>query len=351
MAAKTPMPFMPPRQTVAITATGRHTPSQVLDNAELVRRYGLTVDDDWIVERTGIHSRHWLQPDETTSDLAVGAAQACLRQAGLAASDIDRLILATISPDMPSPATATVVARKLGARCMAFDVSAACSGFLYGLELAAGAIQMGARRVLVIAADARSRFLNPKDHRSMVLFADGAGCALVEPVAGDEPGAGERQGRGAAGLLSVVCGAQGLPNMGAHIPAGGAQRPASFETVAAGEHFLRVDSKKEIFELYMRCVREVSQQALDQAGLGLGDIDHFLTHQGNGRLVEMTAEAMGWPAHKVINEVANHGNTAGASIPIVLDEARRAGRIRPGERVLLSAAGAGVTFAAAVHRF
>jgi 3-oxoacyl-(acyl-carrier-protein) synthase III len=325
-------------QAVAITATGRHTPSWVMTNQELVERYGLTVDDEWIFGRTGIRSRHWLQPEETTSDLAVKAAQACLDQAGLKPTDIDRIILATISPDRPSPSTATVVARKLGARCMAFDLSAACSGFLYGLDLAAGSIQMGARRVLVIGADARSRFLNPKDHRSMVLFADGAGCALVEPVA-------------EGGLLSVVCNAQGQDNVGAFIPAGGAQKPASAETVAAGEHFLRVDPKNEIFEQYMRFVREVSQQALDKAGLTLDQIDHVVTHQGNGKLVHLTAEAMGIPPHKVVDEVMHHGNTAGASIPIVLDEIRRAGRIKPGSRVLFNAAGAGVTFAAAVHQF
>lgn len=325
-------------QAVAITATGRYTPSQVLTNQELVQRYQLTVDDAWIFGRTGIRSRHWLQAGETTSDLAVRAAESCLAQAGLAPTDIDRIILATISPDMPSPSTATVVARKLGARCMAFDVSAACSGFLYGLDLAAGAIQMGARRVLVIGADARSRFLNPKDHRSMVLFADGAGCALVEPVA-------------SGGLLSVVCNAEGQDSVGAHIPAGGAQRPASAETVAAGEHYLRVDPKADIFEKYLRLTQEVALQALDKAGLTLDDIDHFITHQGNGKLVQLTAEAMGLPAHKVVDEVMHHGNTAGASIPIVLDEIRRAGRIKPGAKVLLNSAGAGVTFAAAVHQF
>ena len=325
-------------QAVAITATGRSTPSWVMDNRELVGRYGLSVDDEWIFSRTGIRSRHWLPQGETTSDLAVRAAHACLDQAGLKATDIDRIILATISPDRPSPSTATAVARKLGARCMAFDISAACSGFIYGLDLAAGAIQMGARRVLVIGADARSRFLNPKDHRSMVLFADGAGCALVEPV---------REG----GLLSVVCNAQGQDNVGAFVPAGGAAKPASRETVEAGEHYLRVDPKNEIFEQYMRFVSEVSSQALDRAGVTLAQIDHMVTHQGNGRLVRMTAEAMGVPSHKVIDEVMHHGNTAGASIPIVLDEVRRAGRVKPGDTVLFNAAGAGVTFAAAVHRF
>lgn len=325
-------------QPVAITATGRCTPEGVMDNDTLVARYGFTVDDAWIQSRTGIRSRHWLLPGQTTSDLAVGAAQACMAQAGVQPHEIDRLIVATISPDMPTPSTATIVARKLGLRCMAFDVSAACSGWVYGLELAAGAIQMGARRVLVIGADARSRFLNPKDHRSMVLFADGAGCALVEPVA-------------EGGLLSIVCNAQGQDMVGAHIPAGGAQLPTSADTVAQGLHHLRVDAKLDIFDSFIRFAQEACQQALDKAGLTLDDIDFFITHQGNGKLVELAAEALGIPPHKVINEVAHHGNTAAASVPIVLDEVRRAGRIPPGSTVLINAVGAGVTFAAAVHRF
>lgn len=325
-------------QSVAITSTGSYTPTRVLRNDELVSQYGLKVDDAWIFSRTGIRSRHWLEAGQTTSDMAVQAAQRCLDKAGVKPSELDRLIVATISPDLPSPSTATIVARKLGARCMAFDVSAACSGYLYGLELAAGAIQMGAKKVLVIGADARSRFLNQTDHRSMVLFADGAGCALVEPVA-------------RPGLLSIVCNAQGQENMGAYIPAGGAQRPASAETVAAGEHFLRVDPKAEIFQMFVAFAQEVCQQALDRAGLRVQDIDLFLTHQGNGPLIHMAAQAMGFAPEVVVDEVAHHGNTAGASVAIVLDEIIRSGRVKPGSKVLLNAVGAGITFAAAVHQF
>jgi 3-oxoacyl-[acyl-carrier-protein] synthase III len=325
-------------QPIAITSTGSYTPDQVLTNDELVQRFGLTVDHDWIVSRTGIHSRHWLMLGETTSDLAVRAAQRCLARANVSPQDIDRLIVATISPDMPSPSTATIVARKLGMRCMAFDVSAACSGYLYGLEIAAGAIQMGARKVLVIGADARSRYLNPKDHRSMVLFADGAGCALVEPS--QQPG-----------LLSIVCGSQGQEQMGAYILAGGAQRPTTLETVMAGEHYLQVDPKTDIFRMFVSHVSDVCQQALSRAGLTIADVDVFLTHQGNGPLIHLVAEAMGVAPEAVVNEVANHGNTAGASVAIVLDELIRSARIKPGSTVLLSAVGAGLTFAAAVHRF
>lgn len=327
------------QQAVSITATGSYTPTQVMDNHQLVARFGLTVDDAWIVSRTGIRSRHWLQPGETTSDMAVIAAQRCLDQAGISASQVDRIIMATISPDLPSPSTATIVARKLGARCMAFDISAACSGFMYGLDLAAASIQTGARRVLVIGADARSRYVNPKDHRSTVLFADGAGCALVEPST-TKPG-----------FLSMVCGAEGIERMGAYIPAGGAQLPASFETVAAGQHYLHIEPKTDIFELFLRFTLESCHQALDRAGLTVPDIDIFITHQGNANLVQMAAKELGFAPEAVVDEVAHHGNTAGASVAIALDETLRSGRIKPGSKVLLAAVGAGCTFAAAVHQF
>ncbi len=172
----------------------------------------------------------------------------------------------------------------------------------------------------------------------MVLFADGAGCALIEPV---------QQG----GLLSIVCNAQGQESMGAYIPAGGAQRPASADTVANGEHYLRVDPKANIFQQYVEFAVEISRQAMAKAGVGVKDIDHFITHQGNGPLVQLAAEALGFAPQQVVNEVMHHGNTAGASVAIVLDELRRAGRIQPGQKVLLNTVGAGVTFAAAVHQF
>lgn len=329
----------PSLPVAAITATGSCLPTQVLDNETLVRRFNLQVDADWIVHRTGIQTRHWLEPHETTSDIAVRAAQRCLEQAGVQAGELDRIIMATISPDMPSPSTATVVARKLGAQCMAFDVSAACAGFLYGLDLAAGSIATGARRVLVIGADARSRFVNPADHRGVVLFADGAACALVEPA---------QEGRG---FRSIACDALGQEMMGAYIPAGGAQRPASAQTVANGEHYLHIDGRNEIFELFVQHTRTICHRALERAGVALSDIDVFITHQGNARLVEAVAQDLGLRPQVVVNDVHRHGNTAGASVAIALDEARASGRIRPGSLALLTAVGAGVTFAAAVHQF
>jgi 3-oxoacyl-[acyl-carrier-protein] synthase-3 len=310
----------------------------VIDNDALLQRFRLSIDADWIVSRTGIRSRHWMAADQTTSDMCVEAARQILQRAEITARDVDRIILATISPDLPSPSTATIVARKLGASCPAFDISAACAGFLYGLDLGIASIRGGAGRVLVLGADARSRFLDPTDHRSIVLFADGAAGVLLE--GSDRPG-----------FLSIYLGAEGRERPGAYIPAGGAARPATHHTVDARQHFLKVDGRKEIFELFLHFTRKACTQALEAAGLTLEDIDLFITHQGNARLVEAVLEDLGIPAAKAVNNVAYHGNTAGASVPIALAESIEQGRIKHGTRVLLTAVGAGYTFGAAVYSF
>lgn len=322
----------------AIRAWGKYTPSQVLTNAALIERFGLTIDPEWIESRTGIQSRHWLAEGETTSDMAVAAARVILERAQVDARDLDRIVLATISPDHPSPSTATIVARKLGARCAAFDISAACAGFVYGLDLGAASIARGEKRVLVLAADARSRFIDPTDVRSIVLFADGAAGVLLEPSV--EPG-----------LIAIALGAEGRENMGAHIPAGGAKRPASRETVEAREHFLRVDGRQEIFDLFVRFTREIVETVLAKAGTKLDDIDLFITHQGNALMVQAVLDDLGIPADRAVNDVAHHGNTSGATVPIALAEALDSGRIHAGSKVLLTAVGAGYTFGAAVHQF
>lgn len=322
----------------AIRAWGKHTPSQVLTNAQLIERFGLTVDSEWIESRTGIRSRHWLADGETTSDMAVAAARQILERAQVDARDLDRIVLATISPDHPSPSTATIVARKLGARCAAFDLSAACAGFLYALDSGAASIARGEQRVLVLAADARSRYVDPTDVRSIVLFADGAAGVLLEPAA--KPG-----------LVAVHVGAEGRESMGAHVPAGGAKRPASRATVDAREHFLRVDSRAEIFDLFVRFTREACTAVLARARLSLGDIDLFITHQGNALMVQAVLDDLGLPPERAVKDVAHHGNTSGATVPIALAEALDSGRIRAGSRVLLTAVGAGYTFGAAVHQF
>lgn len=323
---------------VRITATGSAVPSWTLDNEELVRRFNLSVPPEWIEAQTGIRQRHWLEPGETTSDLCVRAAERILEARDLAPRDLDRIVLATVSPDMPSPSTATIVQRKLGARCPAYDLSAACAGFLYGLDLGAASVRGGEECVLVIAADARSRFVDTRDHRGTVLFADGAAGALLEPS--DEPG-----------LLSVALGAEGRERPGAYVPAGGAELPTSAETVATGKHFIHVDGKREIFDLFVGYILEACGMALERAAISLDDIDLLITHQGNANLTHEIGEALGLPETKVVDCIATHGNTSGASVPIALDESLAAGRIAPGDTVLLASVGAGYTFGAAVHRF
>jgi 3-oxoacyl-[acyl-carrier-protein] synthase-3 len=324
--------------SVSIRACGAYTPPQVIHNEELIERFELPIDAHWIESRTGIKSRHWMDASQTTSDLAVEAARCILARAEIGPEDLDRIVLATTSPDHPSPSTASIVARKLGARCAAFDVSAACAGFLYALDLGASSVLKGDRRVLVLAADARSRFVDPRDVRSMVLFADGAAGVLLVPA--DAPG-----------LWASWLGAEGHEKMGAHIPAGGACRPASHATVEAGEHFLQVGNRAEIFELSVRFTREACGQALDQARMTMDDIDLFIPHQGNGHMVRAVLYDLGIDHERAVDNVENHGNTSGATVPIALAEAFDAGRIRPGAKVLMTAVGAGYTFGAAIHQF
>jgi len=322
---------------VQILGIGHSTPTQVLTNEELIARFGLEVDADWIEERTGIQDRHWLEDGQTTSDLATAAAELALERAGVLPSQVERIVLATISPDHPSPSTATIVARKLGARCAAFDLSAACAGFLYGLELGAMSVNGGARNVLVIAADARSRFIDKHDPRSAVLFADGAAAVLLGP--GDQPG-----------LLAIHLGAEGRERMGAHMPAGGAAMPTTAATVEAGLHFLVVDGKREIFDLFVAYTREACDAVLARAGIAMGDVDLFITHQGNARMVELTVEALGVDPARAMNNIAHHGNTSSATVPIALSEAIAAGRLTSGQTALLTSVGAGYTFGAALYR-
>jgi len=323
---------------VSIRACGAYTPPQILHNEELIRRFDLPIDSQWIESRTGIKSRHWMEDGQTTSDLAVEAARRILERAEVAPRDLDRIVLATTSPDHPSPATATIVARKLGARCAAFDMSAACAGFIYALDAGANSVLQGDEHVLVLAADARSRFVDPRDVRSMVLFADGAAGVLLVPA--------EKPWLHACWLV-----AEGRENMGAHIPAGGARKPASHATVEAREHYLQIGNRAEIFELSVRFTREACERALAQAALTMDDIDLFITHQGNAHMVRAVHYDLGIDHERAVDNVEHHGNTSGATVPIALAEAVDAGRIRAGSKVLLTAVGAGYTFGAAIHQF
>ncbi|MCB9684419.1 MAG: ketoacyl-ACP synthase III [Alphaproteobacteria bacterium] len=323
---------------VAITGIGAAIPEERIDNPTLIERYGLTVTPEWIERNTGIRSRHWLAEGQTTSDLAAEAALAALRDAGLAPTDIDRLVLATVSPDMPTPPTSTRVLRKIGARCAAYDLAATCTGFLYALDAGAGALRNGARRVLVVCAEARSRFIDKTDHRASVLFSDGAAAVVLERS--EEPG-----------VIGVHLLAEGMEMLGAYVPAGGAALPTSPDTLAERLHHLRVDGRREIFDHFLRLVEESVEGVLATSGVSLDQVDLLVPHQGNARLTEAIAHRLGVPWERTLDRIAEHGNVSGASIPLALHDAVRDGTVRPGQLLLLTAVGAGATAGAALVRW
>ena len=321
-----------------ITGWGMYAPPRVMTNDELAR----TVDtsDEWIVSRTGIRERRIAGDDETTTTLSARAARDALAVAGLDPSELDLVIVATCTPDYPLPATAVLVATELGAtRASGFDVQAACSGFLYGMATAHGFIAGGMyRNVLVIGVEILSRFIDWTDRSTCVLFGDGAGAVVLQ--ASDEPG-------GALGfdLFSDGTGCEGII-----IPAGGSARPASRDTVEGRQHFIRMLGS-EVYKYATRQMGESAAAALRNAGLGVDDVDHFVFHQANIRIINSVQRQFGIPEEKTYVNIDRYGNTSAASVPMALVEAVAEGRIRPGDRVLMVAFGAGYTAGAALWQW
>ena len=323
--------------TAVITGLGVSVPSTVVSNAEMAQ--GLDTDDAWIRSRTGIVQRHIAGPETATTDLATDAAARALKSSG--AGEADAVVLATMTPDQPCPGSAPQVASRLGlSSAMAFDVNAACSGFLYGLMVSSGLVAAGvAQRVVLIGADIMSRTVDPGDRNTAVLFGDGAGAVVIEAGAPDAHGAlgpFDVGGNGdLAGLLTI--------------PAGGSRRPTTPQTVAAGEHTLRMDGK----EVYRQAVTHMTQscrRVLERAQLRVGAIDHFVAHQANARILGAVADRLGVePDRRVIN-VDRYGNTTAASIPLALADLASAGA-QPGALVLLTAFGAGLSWGAALLRW
>ncbi|MEQ1503856.1 MAG: ketoacyl-ACP synthase III, partial [Myxococcota bacterium] len=289
-----------------IIGYGAAVPSWVLTNADVVARTGIDWSPDDIERKTGIRSRHWLEPDRSTSDLAADAGARILADAGVAPAEVDALVLCTMTPDHPSPATAPTVARKLGIRGMAFDLHATCAGFLYGLEVGAGLVRSGRSRVLVLAAEVRSRSIDPTDPRTVVLFSDAAAGVVLG--AGDGPGT----------LRSVWTGSEGRENVGVMIPAGGTVRPIDAAALAAGDHYVKVESKRFIFDTYLEFHREAVDRALAAAAVPLDAIALFVTHQGNANLVVACGRELGLAPERVWNNIAVHGNSSGSTLPLAL---------------------------------
>jgi len=319
-----------------ITGTGSHLPGQRLTNADLAERLakdGVETSDDWIVERTGIRARHFASTGEGSSDLATAAAQQALQAAGRSAQDIDLLIVATSTPDMVFPSTATMVLHKLGAAgAPAFDVQAVCSGFIYALTIADAMIRAGsARCALVIGAEVFSRILDFRDRTTCVLFGDGAGAVVLE--ASDTPGILATDIHADGRHRDILC----VPG---HVSGG----------QVLGDPVLKMDGQA-VFKLAVGVLEETARASLARAGLETSDIDWLIPHQANIRIMQGTARKLRLPAEKVVVTVDQHGNTSAASIPLALDTAVRDGRIQRGQRLLLEGVGGGFTWGSALLVF
>jgi 3-oxoacyl-[acyl-carrier-protein] synthase-3 len=330
------------RDTIAprtrILGTGRYTPTQIVTNADLERRFDTS--DAWIREHTGIERRRVAPLGEVTSDLAVAASRAAIEAAGLTVADLDMIIVATTSGDTPMPATAVHVQQKLGADLIpSFDVAASGAGFLYALTIADQFIAAQTlKTILVVGADMLSRLADPADRMAAALYGDGAGAVVVGPAAGD--------GRG---ILSSKIQADGALASLLEVAGGGSAEPMTPERLAARRQYLRMQGP-ELFQVTVKHLTSYSMQALKAAGLTSAELDWVVPLQANKNITNKVSQRLGFPKSKFVENVAEYGNTGAASIPIALDEAVRDGRIQPGHAVLLCALGAGIAWGAALVR-
>lgn len=316
-----------------ITGTGSYLPGAPVSNDDLVAR-GIETSDQWIVERTGIRSRHLAPAEQSASDLAREASLRAIEAAGITADDIDLIIVATSTPDCIFPSTAALLQSKLGIRngAAAFDVQAVCSGFVYGLTVAEKFIRSGShRRALVVGAEVFSRILDWSDRGTCVLFGDGAGAVVLE--ASDTPG-----------VLASALHADGSHHPILCVPG----NVASGQVV--GDPFLRMDGQA-VFKFAVKVLGDVAQEVLGKAGLEPAALDWLIPHQANVRIIQATAKRLGMPMEKVITTVDRHGNTSAASIPLALDLAVRDGRIRPGQHLVIEGVGGGFTWGAVLLQF
>jgi len=326
--------------STVILGTGSYAPQRVLTNDELSQT--VETSDEWIRTRTGIRERRIAAPAENTSDMGVKAAQAALSNANLTAADIDLLIVATITPDYPMPAAACIIQQKLGLRTdvACFDINAACSGFIYALDTACAMLTSGRyRHALIIGVEKLSAIMDWQDRTTCVLFGDGAGAAVI--------GLSDRPG---VGLLGTKLGAYGESVDLLWITHGGSSQPTTVESIAANGHCLKMKGR-EVFKLAVRAMDEAARDILEQQQLQADQIALVIPHQANLRIIEAISQYLELPMDRFMVNVDRYGNTSAASIPIALDEARRAGRVKPGDLMLLVAFGAGLTYASALIRW
>lgn len=323
---------------VGIIGLGSCLPDKILTNRDLEKI--VDTSNEWIVDRTGIKERRIADDKTATSDIATAAAQRALEDAGISASEIDLIIVATATPDMMFPSTSCIIQKNIQAvNAAAFDLAAGCSGFVYGLVTGAQFIQSGLyKKVLVIGAETLSKILDWQDRNTCVLFGDGAGAAVL----GEVPAG--------CGILGIHLGADGSGGDLLKLPAGGSRLPASSATVSKREHFVHMNGN-EVFKFAIKIMGEAALKALEAAGMGYQDVDYLIPHQANLRIIHSAAKRLKIPLDKVMINVDKYGNTSAASIPIALEEAVDQGIIKNGDNVVLVGFGAGLTWAACVIKW
>lgn len=325
-------------KAVGIIGVGTYVPEKIMTNKEL--ESVVETSDEWIVERTGIRERRIAEPGMATSDLASRAAMKALNDAGVLPEEIDLIIVATATPDMLFPSVACLVQANIKAtNAAAFDLSAGCSGFVYGLVTGSQFIKAGLyKKILVIGAETLSKILDWSDRNTCVLFGDGAGAVVLAET---EPG---------YGILAARLGADGTGGDLLKLPAGGSRNPATADTITQKMHFVHMNGN-EVFKFAVKVMGEAAVKALEDAGLNSGDVDCLIPHQANIRIIQSAAKRLKLPLDKVMVNVDKYGNTSAASIPIALDEAVHSGKIKQGDTVVLVGFGAGLTWASAVIKW
>lgn len=325
-------------QNAGIISTGHSYPSGVLTNADLEKL--VDTSDEWITTRTGIKQRHKAAADEYTSQFGVLAARQAIERSGVDAAEIDIIVCATTTPDQIMPSTGALIQAEIGAtKAAGFDLFAACSGFLYGLTMVESMIRTGQiRYALVIGAEVLTKYVDYTDRGTCVIFGDGAGAALLGPVAEDK------------GILSTKIVSDGRFAEQLYSPGGGTKMGTTHETIDGGMHFFKMKGN-ELFKIAVRSMTEISKEMLDKAGYTVEDVDLVIPHQANQRITDAVASKLGVPEEKVYSNIAQHGNTSSASIPIALDECIQAGKVKEGDLVLMTAFGGGVTWGGTLVRF
>jgi 3-oxoacyl-[acyl-carrier-protein] synthase-3 len=321
-----------------IIGTGHYCPERVLTNFDLEKM--VDTSDEWILTRTGIRERRIASPEEASSDIALRASRAALESAGTRAEDLDGIIVGTVTGDMLFPATSCLIQDRLGATgAAAFDINAACSGFIYGMSTAHALISSHRmEKILIVGVEVLSKFTDWSDRATCVLFGDGGGAVVMGPC---EPG---------QGILGTYIRSDGSLADLLHVPGGGTRRPASVDTVQHKDHFIKMKGDG-VFKYAVRAMEDAAHQVLDQANLCLEDVDVFIPHQANVRIIDAVQQRLRLPDHKVVVNLDRFGNTSSATIPIALDEVVRAGKVKPGALVLLVAFGGGLTWGAVLLRY